>query len=69
MDTAVTRYGTQVKIYDTDGGGDYPILGAWHDEASDRWIPHAWMDDGWADQRNIPKGLDIVKVEKDKGMD
>ena len=36
-----TRAGSLVRIFATDGGPLYPLLGAWWD-GIDSWIPSRW---------------------------
>ena len=62
--TGITRGGTPIRIYASDGGGDYPVIGAWLDDADQRWIPHAWSDMGYVINPSEQRLLDIVQVNK-----
>ena len=54
-----TRGGGELRIYDDDAGGEYPIHGAWWYEAEKRWIPAAWTKDGFVVEEDQPRSLDI----------
>lgn len=51
-----TRSGCEVRIYATDGGGDYPIHGAVKYKGDNYWSPRKWKDSGtehWADSSDL----------------
>jgi hypothetical protein len=54
-----TRGGNDVRLYADDGGGDYPVHGAWYYQAEDRWIPAAWTIDGFVTTKETPRSLDL----------
>jgi hypothetical protein len=54
-----TRGGSEVRVYADDGGGDYPVHGAWWYEAEKRWIPAAWTIDGFCTSKDQPRELDL----------
>jgi hypothetical protein len=41
-----TRDGRKVRIYCTDGGGEYPVHGAVFNESSKVWVTQTWTLDG-----------------------
>ena len=53
-----TRVGSNVVIYSTTNGGDYPIHGA-YEAAEDVWRVAAWRKDGLIYEGQI-RSLDIV---------
>lgn len=55
-----TRGGGEIRIYDDDAGGDYPIHGSWWYEAEKRWIPAAWTKEGFVVEEDQPRQLDIA---------
>mgnify|MGYP001560153287 CR=1 FL=1 len=61
-----TRDGQEVIVYNTDGGGDYPLHGAWWDGAEQRWIPHAWSKDGYVIDKKNERALDVI-IKKEAG--
>ena len=63
----LTRSGTHVRVFTLDGGGDYPILGAWLDMTENRWIPHAWTNEGRAVNLTVEMSLDIVEIQRMDG--
>ena len=54
-----TRGGSEIRIYDDDAGGEYPIHGAWFYQAEARWIPAAWTKEGFVIEKDQPRQLDI----------
>ena len=57
-----TRDGREVRIYATDGGGTYPVHGAFLDEGA--WRSYTWTKDGEADlDVNYRKDLDLIEVK------
>lgn len=42
-----TRDGREVRIYAVDGGGRYPIHGAYYREKLETWIPCCWTELGF----------------------
>ena len=53
-----TRDGREVRIYATDGRGEWPVHGAVGNE--DGWHPVAWRDDGrWSFGHS---GVDLIEV-------
>lgn len=41
-----TRDGREVRLFMVDGGGEYPIVGAYKDGKADKWTPDNWASDG-----------------------
>jgi hypothetical protein len=57
-----TRDGLEVRIYATDGGGDYPIHGAM--KMDDGWYDETWASNGrYESSRIIPYDSDLVEVK------
>lgn len=58
-----TRDGREARIYAVDGGGLYPVHGAF---VGDGWEQENWMADGlWAAEKNedgIPDALDLIEI-------
>ena len=55
-----TRAGSLVRIFATDGGPLYPLLGAWWD-GIDSWIPSRWTVDGSLIDKDTITELDLVE--------
>ena len=56
-----TRGGYLVRIYATDGGGEFPVHGAyWDDEESGCWEPNRWMEGGEYLAGRNPSPLDLI---------
>lgn len=61
-----TRDGREVRIYATDGKGDYPVHGAWFNIQDDRWMVEEWTAKGeyyWgsSDSLNLIEKPKIIK--------
>ena len=41
-----TRHGDTARVFMTDGGGEYPVIGAVRFEEEGMWSPIAWAADG-----------------------
>jgi hypothetical protein len=54
-----TRDGGEIRIYDDDAGGDYPIHGAYWNEAEKAWFLVAWTSEGFVIGKETPRSLDI----------
>jgi hypothetical protein len=55
-----TRYGYPVRIYATDGGGEYPIHGAFFSDG--KWHNFAWSIKGES-YIGCPRELDLIEVK------
>lgn len=56
-----TRDGREVRIYAVDGGGDYPVHGAY--EFNDRWQVNQWSASGGTNHLTQDDYLDLVEVK------
>jgi hypothetical protein len=56
------RGGGAVRLYSAEGGGEFPVHGAYY--ALDRWIPSAWGIDGFHRPDKKESGLDIVNAPR-----
>jgi len=55
-----TRNGQKVRIYVTDGGGEYPVHGAaWK---NNKWYLHTWTESGKYEFISEPSDLDLIEV-------
>lgn len=62
-----TRSGAEVKVFDFNSGGDYPILGAYFN--GEEWIPVKWNERGQFPSINddlVQCALDIVDFEDEE---
>jgi len=57
---AKTRDGQEVIIYNEHGEGNYPLHGAWWATSEQRWIPHAWSQDGYVIDKDNERALDVI---------
>jgi hypothetical protein len=55
-----TRDGKEVRIYATDGGGDYPVHGALCDNGI--WIVTSWTKEGRYYKNQPEHGLSLIEV-------
>lgn len=55
-----TNNGSLCVIYSMQGGGEYPIHGAYH-AGENEWIPIAWDSAGHRINPRSPTSLDITK--------
>lgn len=55
-----TRDGRQVRLLMTDGGGQWPVIGAVN--TSGQWLPTTWTPDGEFG-KDTPSGADLVEVK------
>lgn len=64
--TLKTRNGTTAIIYSRQGGGKFPIHGAYY-AGNNEWIPYAWTEEGRViTVRNSPLDIDIGLRDLDK---
>ncbi len=56
--TYKTRDGRPVRIYCVDGGGNYPVHGAY--EQNDRWFMETWTSKGFYSDSNGEHRLDLI---------
>ena len=56
-----TRDGHEVRLLMTDGGGYYPIVGAYFGEGI--WREASWTSDGCYNTNGIHKRLDLIEVK------
>lgn len=61
-----SRNGVRVRVLATDGGVDYPLLGAWYSGTNFRWYPIAWTKEGYIINRENPSTLDINVTQEIK---
>ena len=54
-----TRDGREVRIYAVDGGGYYPIHGAYKDSMW-LWVQNSWVENGVC---NYDNDLDLIEVK------
>lgn len=55
--------GATVIIYTAEGGGDYPIHGAYYSgDAESGWIPVAWQANGCLLRNGKHSGLNLTKA-------
>lgn len=52
--------GSLCIVYSTEGGGEYPIHGA-YSVTPEEWIPLCWDKDGYRISSKCPTDLDITK--------
>lgn len=57
-----TRDGREVRIYATDGDGEWPVHGAVA-MFPGRWVVRAWMDDGSAASHHQINSCDLIEVK------
>ena len=55
-----TRSGLPVRIYATDGGGDYPVHGGL--PCGEHWIMTCWTNEGKSVSHSQPE-LDLIEVK------
>lgn len=58
-----TRDGRSVRIFATDGGGDFPILGAVFVERGQAWLPESWTASGRLTTNYDHHPRDLVEVK------
>ncbi len=58
--TYKTRDGRPVRIYCVDGGGNYPVHGAY--EQNDRWFMETWTSKGFYGDSDEEHQLDLIGV-------
>lgn len=56
-----TRDGREVRIYATDGWGDYPVQGAIGE--ADGWILQAWRSNGKSGEGISERRADLIEVK------
>ena len=61
-----TRDGRKVRIYCEDGGGLYPIHGAWWNENKEEWNRDSWMANGTFIDGDSTNVTDLVQVDDRK---
>ena len=59
--TYKTRNGLLVRIYATDGGGLYPVHGAYYKLKEDVWVSECWTSSG-ALMLSTSDSLDLLEV-------
>ena len=55
-----TRCGYEVRIYATDGHGEWPVHGAYKEDG--KWFSYSWMEDGLGN-RSKESDLDLIEVK------
>ena len=56
-----TRDGREVRIYATDGGGNYPVHGAYYYDG--RWVSFEWRADGSVLTGDHWRHMDLIEVK------
>ena len=58
-----TRAGSPVRLYALDGGGEYPVHGAYFETQEQIWHPMAWRVDGLFVHPAHPRSIDLIDPE------
>ena len=59
-----TRDGREVRVFMVDGGGEWPILGAYKDQ--DAWYCNEWTSKGTHNYAGTTNGYDLIEVVPEK---
>ena len=59
-----TRDGREVRVFMVDGGGEWPILGAYKDQ--DAWYCNEWTSKGTHNYTGTTNGYDLIEVVPEK---
>ena len=58
-----TRVGSPVRLYALDGGGEYPVHGAYWEGVEPMWHPMSWRMDGTFVHPAHPRSIDLIDPE------
>lgn len=64
-----TKSGKPVRIYATDGGGEYPVHGAIYDENTGTWSVEHWRINGGYNNNDYISLLDLKEVAAQHTVD